>query len=186
MATDLSTSEIILGKLAARLGPVLLLVATSLPVLFIATMMGGVNIDQLILGFIVLTGAAVFGCSLALCLSVHVGRTQEALLVSYFVILMWLLAFPVAFFINGILAPMGIWIKELALLNPYVLLFEPSNPTVGATLNDYGIYLAATGGSAAFFVWLSILRLRRIVLQQFNRVQRAPRRQRNRRADVPC
>jgi ABC-type transport system involved in multi-copper enzyme maturation permease subunit len=183
MATDLSSSEIILGKLLARLWPVLLLVTTSLPVLFIATMMGGVNVDQLVLGFMVLIGAAVFGCSLALCLSVHVGRTQEALLVSYGVLLIWLLAFPIAWVIRGLFA-LGTRIDWLALSNPYVLLFEPSTPTFGATFNNYVGYLVVTIGCSSLLVLLSIIRLRRTVLHQIHRVRKSPRRKGNRRAQA--
>ena len=43
LVTDLSSSEIVLGKLAARLGPVLGLVGSSVPVLFLCTWFGGID-----------------------------------------------------------------------------------------------------------------------------------------------
>ena len=66
LATDLSDSEIVLGKLAARLMPVLGLIACSLPVLALSTLLGGIDLFALVLAFLVVVVVAVFGCSLAL------------------------------------------------------------------------------------------------------------------------
>jgi ABC-type transport system involved in multi-copper enzyme maturation permease subunit len=178
MATDMAVSEIVLGKLFARLLPVLMLVATSLPVLFIIMLMGGVNYDQLIFGFIVMVGCAVFSCALALWLSIYVGKPQEALLLAYFVIMIWLIAFPIVGFL-GIL-PAGVSIHKLALLNPFVLILEPGQPTFGATMFDYQVFLAVTYGLAAVFVLLGIWRLRKVVLSQENRPRQAKRQRKHR------
>src|SRR5207237_6641425 len=48
LVTDLSDSEIILGKLAARLLPVLGLMACRVPVLFLALLLGGIAPDALL------------------------------------------------------------------------------------------------------------------------------------------
>ncbi len=47
LVTDLSDAEIVLGKLAARLVPVLGLVACSLPVLALGLLLGGIDPVQL-------------------------------------------------------------------------------------------------------------------------------------------
>ena len=70
LATDLSDSEIVLGKLAARLLPVLGLVACTWPVMAISSLLGGIDPLNVTMAFGVIVVVAVLGCSLALALSV--------------------------------------------------------------------------------------------------------------------
>ncbi len=58
MATDLSDSEIVLGKLAARLLPVLGLVACTWPVMAISTLLGGIDPTALTLAFAIIVTVA--------------------------------------------------------------------------------------------------------------------------------
>lgn len=83
MVTDLSDSEIVLGKLAARLVPVLGLIGCTLPVMALLALLGGVNPDAMLGAVLVIVGVAVFGCCLALLFSLWVGKTHEALLGTY-------------------------------------------------------------------------------------------------------
>lgn len=186
LVTDLTSAEIILGKLFARLWPVLGLIATSLPVLFIASLFGGVSADWLIGGVIVLTGAAVLGCALALLISIYAGRTQDALLMTYFLLLMWLLSawlfelfwLAVVSAVQGGLARLRGTLNTprwLQVLNPFELLAAPLNPSFGVTDGDYVLYLACTFGSAAALTAVAIARLRRVVLLDANRVRRKRR-----------
>ncbi len=94
-ATDLSSAEVVLGKLAARLLPVLATVAAAVPVLAITSLFGGM--DPAVLGgsFAVVLGLAVLGCALALSLSLWGRKTHEVLLAMYFVWFGWLLLLPV-------------------------------------------------------------------------------------------
>jgi hypothetical protein len=48
LVTDLSDREIVLGKLAARLVPVLVMIAATLPVMALLTLLGGVDPDALL------------------------------------------------------------------------------------------------------------------------------------------
>src|SRR5262245_21534238 len=66
LVTDLSDGEIVLGKLAARLVPVLGLAGCTLPVMELLTLLGGVDPDALLGAFAVTLGVAVLGCCLAL------------------------------------------------------------------------------------------------------------------------
>ena len=59
LMTDLSAAEIVLGKLAARLVPVLLMLACTFPVLEILTLLGGVDPNALLGAFAVTAGVAV-------------------------------------------------------------------------------------------------------------------------------
>ena len=63
LATDLSDSEIVLGKLAARLLPVLGLVACTWPVLAISSLLGGIDPLALTMAFAVIIAVAVLGCT---------------------------------------------------------------------------------------------------------------------------
>ncbi len=91
LVTDLSDVEIVLGKLAARLTPVLVLVVATLPVMELLALLGGVDPDALLGAFLVTLGVAVLGCCLALVFSIRVRRTHEALLATYAVWGLWLL-----------------------------------------------------------------------------------------------
>jgi ABC-2 family transporter protein len=96
LMTDLSDAEIVLGKLAARLLPVLALLVCTLPMMELLTLLGGVDPSALASGFVVAVSLAVAGCSLALFFSLWLRRTHEALLATYAVLGGWLLSWPIA------------------------------------------------------------------------------------------
>jgi hypothetical protein len=102
MVTELSSAEIILGKLLARLLPVLGLLACGLPVMILAAFLGGVDPDAFLAGTVLVAGTAVLGCSLGLALSVWAERTEEALLAAYAVLVAWIAACPAWLFFNRI------------------------------------------------------------------------------------
>jgi ABC-type transport system involved in multi-copper enzyme maturation permease subunit len=95
LTTELSDSEIILGKLAARLLPMLGLVTCALPALALSTLLGGVDPLALAGVFLITVGLAVLGCTLALLFSVWAAKPYEALLATYCVYGIWLIALPV-------------------------------------------------------------------------------------------
>ncbi len=77
LVTDLTDREIVLGKLAVRLVPILVMIAATLPVMALLTLLGGVDPDALLKAFVVTFGVAVLGCCLALVFSIRVRRTHE-------------------------------------------------------------------------------------------------------------
>jgi ABC-type transport system involved in multi-copper enzyme maturation permease subunit len=81
--TDLSDTEIIFGKLMARLIPLVGLIGCSVPVMFLSTLFGGVELRPLVGSFLVLLGIALLGCTLSLLISVVARRTYEVLLVAF-------------------------------------------------------------------------------------------------------
>ena len=97
--TDLTDREIVLGKLAARLTPVMVLVAATLPVMELLSLLGGVDPDALVKAFVVTVGVGVLGCCLALVFSIWMRRTHEGL-ARYAVWGLWLLARPMLAEIN--------------------------------------------------------------------------------------
>src|SRR6516165_6494490 len=129
-ATDLTDAEVVLGKLAARLVPVLGLIACAAPVLALATLLGGVAPAMLAGAILVCLACAVFGCTLALTLSVWGRKTHEVLLATYAFGILYLLAAPIWAGLVPMLLPRWAlaWLPGyLALLpyNPVVLVLAP-------------------------------------------------------------
>ena len=91
LVTDLASSEIVLGKLAARLLPVFALVASTMPVLALAGLLGGVVIEAIVTLTVLTVSLAVLGCSLALAFSVRATKTHEVLMAVYGIEAVWVL-----------------------------------------------------------------------------------------------
>jgi ABC-type transport system involved in multi-copper enzyme maturation permease subunit len=160
LVTDLSDSEIVLGKLAARLVPVLGLVACALPLLAILSLLGGVDPDALLGGFLVTIGVAVLGCSIALVFSIWARKTHEALLGTYAVWGIWLVGRP---FVNLVNSAFG-WFLAVPprIADPYYLAFSPYWYPGRETLDDYLWFLAITTGASAVLILLAIFRIRAV------------------------
>ena len=71
--------------------PVLGLIAASMPVLALSTLLGGIDLVTLAVGFLVVVSVAIFGCSLAMALSVWARKPYEVVLAMYAVWAMVLL-----------------------------------------------------------------------------------------------
>jgi ABC-type transport system involved in multi-copper enzyme maturation permease subunit len=69
LVTDLSNTEVVVGKLFARLAPVASLVLAAVPVMAIATLLGGIVPSAIATLTAVSLAVAVFACSLALAFS---------------------------------------------------------------------------------------------------------------------
>jgi ABC-type transport system involved in multi-copper enzyme maturation permease subunit len=160
LVTDLSDPEIVLGKLASRLVPVLGLVACALPLLAILTLLGGVDPDALLGGFLVTIGVAVLGCSLALAFSLWAKRTHEALLATYAVWGIWLVGRPFVTLVNSSYG----WSLTVPprIADPYFLAFSPYWNPSSVSIEDYFWFLAITTGIAALLTAAAVLRLRAV------------------------
>ncbi len=168
LASDMTAFEFVIGKLFGRLLPVLALVIVSVPVLFITSFLGGINAELIGGGFVVLVGAGVLGSAIALLMSLYVGRTHEALLLSFFLLFGWMILKPLAGFIPALpgTGPIARWLWAT---NPVTLLLAPLEPKLGVGLSDYVLYLTWTFGLATIITLLAIVQLRRVVLRQANR-----------------
>jgi ABC-type transport system involved in multi-copper enzyme maturation permease subunit len=183
-ATDLSDAEIVLGKLAARLVPVLGLILCATPVLSIATLFGGIDPVGVVGALLVVLACAVFGCSLALTLSVWGRKTHEVLMATYVFGILYLLSAPILAGIQGGL-PTGWWrswfptFLDLLPYNPiFLVLAAIEGPpggvrpvTFGTQATFLGLGLAASLTLVAVATW----RIRRVVLRQLGECERASR-----------
>jgi hypothetical protein len=184
LVTDLSNAEIVLGKLGVRLVPVLGLVGCVLPIMALAGLLGGV--DPLALGgsFLVTTGCAVLGCSLAMTLSVWGRKTHEVLMLTYLILLLWLL-FPVLVllvvsslqFIRPWSNPSLLW-GGIRYANPFELILAPYSSPGQVDLLTYLGFLGGCLAISAWLVGLATLRIRGVALQQAGRPETRPRRRR--------
>jgi ABC-type transport system involved in multi-copper enzyme maturation permease subunit len=168
LATDLSSAEVVLGKLAARQLPVLATIAAALPVLAITSLFGGIDPGALGGSFAVIVGLAVIGCALALSLSLWGRKTHEVLLAMYFVWFCWLLLLPVWVVVTNQLVGRPLPWGWLVQTNPLMLtLFAhdasvPWSPGLAAQLR----FLAGAVVLAAGLVALTIWRLRPVCVGQ--------------------
>ncbi len=80
MVTDLSDAEIVLGKFASSLVTVLGVLACGLPVLAIASSLGGVDPVDALAGSMVIVGVAVLGVAVTMTFSVWATKSHEALM----------------------------------------------------------------------------------------------------------
>ncbi|WP_422927385.1 ABC transporter permease [Singulisphaera sp. PoT] len=92
MSTDLSNTEIVLGKLALRLITLLGTVACGLPVLAIVSTLGGVDPVDTVLDSLVIVGVVCLGATLSLTFSVWASKPHEALMATYATFAVWLMA----------------------------------------------------------------------------------------------
>ena len=163
LVTDLSDVEIVLGKLAARLTPVLVLVVATLPVMELLALLGGVDPDALLGSFLVTLGVAVLGCCLALVLSIRVRRTHEVLLATYAVWGLWLLGSAM---LQQISRATGLSLFELPrMADPFLLAFAPYWSPGSVEWHDYLGFLAGTLGISAVLALIAVTSMRRICMR---------------------
>ncbi|WZP00574.1 ABC transporter permease subunit [Isosphaeraceae bacterium EP7] len=184
-ATDLSDAEIVLGKLASRLVPVLGLILCAAPVLSIATLFGGIDPVGLVGALLVVLSCAIFGCTLALTLSVWGRKTHEVLLATYAFGVLYLLSVPLMLgFWGGRNPPWWpSWLPtlmELMNYHPIFLVLSVFNRTPPGMrpitqwthARFLGLGLSVSAGLAGIATW----QIRRVVIRQLGQVERASRR----------
>ena len=93
LASRLTNSEIILGKLFARLSHVGLFLAVGLPIFSLVILFGGVDPNYVIFSYLNSCSTAFFLASLALFVSCIARKAREAIFIAYVFQMFWLL-FP--------------------------------------------------------------------------------------------
>src|SRR6185295_16631157 len=83
LVTPLSRRQIVVGKLVAALGSLLLLIVLALPIQALAVLIGGIGIEELLAGLLLLSlTATTYGC-VGLFWSARLRTTRSAMLFSY-------------------------------------------------------------------------------------------------------
>ncbi|MGP0065657.1 MAG: ABC transporter permease subunit [Isosphaeraceae bacterium] len=172
LVTDLSDTEIVLGKLGARLLPVFGLVACSWPVMGISSLLGGIDPIALTIAFAIILAVAVLGCTMSLALSVWAKKPHEVVMAVYTCWGLILVAYPAW---NGI-ARGGVsgppqWLLKA---NPFYLAYTPYVAPNSADGWDYARFFATTLGLSAAMACLAVWRMRPATLRVKGRVDKVP------------
>jgi ABC-type transport system involved in multi-copper enzyme maturation permease subunit len=158
LATDLSNAEIVLGKLGARLVPVLGLIVCVVPILSLAGLLGGIDPLALFSSFSIAIACGVLG-----------RKAHEVLMLTYLILILWVLGpllwIMVLFSIRSSPRAPFLW-ESVNLTNPYYLAFAPYSHPGKVGLTTYLVFLAVCLGLSGLFVGLSTLRIRKVVLNQ--------------------
>jgi ABC-type transport system involved in multi-copper enzyme maturation permease subunit len=154
LVTDLSSVEIILGKLVARLIPALTLMACGLPVMFLGSLLGGIDPVAVLGAYIATTGMAVLLCTLALLLSVWGSKTHEVLAVTYFALFGWLIVYPISEVIGW--SPVAFWKAD-----PLQLTLAPYSAPGSVDWGNYLAFLGVTLLMSSALVAVAVLRVRK-------------------------
>jgi len=177
LVTDLTSREIIVGKLCARLIPTLGLVLSSVPVLMACGWFGGLDLGALLGAYTVTAGVAVFGCSLTLLLSVWGRKTHEVLIGAYVAEALILLAYGAALMIEeqlrltrGALSGTMFW------TNPFVLAYAPYLSPGAVEPADYAWFLGACLALSAVCTALGIVTVRPVTVRHGSVPQKQSRR----------
>jgi ABC-type transport system involved in multi-copper enzyme maturation permease subunit len=159
LVTELSDPEIVLGKLAARLLPILGLVACTWPVLSICSLLGGIDPTALTLAFAIILAVALLGCTMALALSVWARKPHEVVLVTYTFWTLVLLFWPIWFALSrvGWVGPPALWSLWA---NPYYLAFARYSAPHQDIFWGYFGFLALALGASCVFIILAVWRMR--------------------------
>jgi hypothetical protein len=159
LMTDLSDTEIVVGKLAARLMPVLGLVACSWPVMAISSLLGGIDPIALTVALAVILAVAVLGCTFALTLSVWARKAHEVILGTYTIFIAGLLLWPVwsgLSLARACAAPP----RWTLLANPFYVAFAPYSAPATLQGWDYAGFFGAVLGASAVLLALAVWRTR--------------------------
>ncbi len=174
LATDLSDPEIVLGKLAARLLPVLGLVACSWPVLALSSLLGGIDPIALTLAFAIILAVALVGCTMALALSVWARKPHEVVLVVYTFWMLVMVLWPIWYGLEyaGYLDPPAHW---SLVADPYYLAFAPYSVPREVADGDYLGFFAVSVGLSATLVVVAVARMRPVARRGTDENRRGPR-----------
>jgi ABC-type transport system involved in multi-copper enzyme maturation permease subunit len=158
-ATDLTNWEIVLGKLGARLLPVLSLVVATVPVLALAGLLGGIIIEAIVTLTMITLTLAVFGCTLALAISVRATKTQEVLMAVYGIEGIWVMG-PLIWMLlaqTRVCPGVPAWFVAI---NPFVLAWAPYAWPSYLNTGQLAAILAGTLALSALSVVYAVFRLR--------------------------
>jgi ABC-type transport system involved in multi-copper enzyme maturation permease subunit len=175
LVTDLSNTEIILGKLAARLISVLGLIACALPVLALCILLGGVDPGAVLGAFVVTNGIALLACTLSLTISIWGKKTHEVMMVNYLLWILALLAYPLLSALDWYWSGGGTLPPWVSLTNPFWLVFAPYAQPGISTLSDTFVFCGVCVALSALLVVVSILCVRRVAIAQAGRSERKRR-----------
>ncbi len=163
LLTDLSNAEIVLGKLAGRLLPVVGMVVCTLPVLATGSLLGGIDPLALFGGLMVAITATILVGAVTLAFSTYGTRTVEVVLATMGVEAIWLLSEPIWWQARYVFnwPDLPRWVRDL---HPFDIGFAPYGRPTEIAWYDYAVFCALTLGIAAALIGLAIARVRAVAV----------------------
>jgi ABC-type transport system involved in multi-copper enzyme maturation permease subunit len=174
LVTDLTTAEIVLGKLAARLANLLGIIASGVPVITLMVVSGGVAPEEILKAVLVIAGTALMAESLAVTISVWAKRVREALLETYGILAIWCL---VAFILRGlwywfVRSPATGWTEWI---DPFWLMALLVNRPDAVGLGDCAAFFVLAAMTSACLLTRAASRLRAVAARQAEEPARVPK-----------
>src|SRR5262249_43268618 len=126
LASRLSSTEIVVGKLAARMLHVGVFLAIGLPVTSLLSLFGGVDPLAVVLVFAGTLSTALFLSALAILVSTHARRPREAITIAYSLELVWFVG-PTTV-ASALSAAGGNWSRFYEVIRPVVDWIGPTSP----------------------------------------------------------
>lgn len=151
LLTNLSNSELVLGKLLASLLHVLVLAAGALPLFMLATWFGGVSFDQVARVFVV-TVVTVMACgSLGSVIALWREKTFQALAMTVLLLVLWLGVWEMVG--SGALGSTwaGVDVRQWALaFSPWHAVLEATRPMAFSSTSVMGVAVSGVRGIESF------------------------------------
>ncbi len=159
-ATDLRTREIVIGKIGARIVPLLGFILCPVPLALTAVALGGASWSAIVGAYAVFLALALLGATLAFTLSVFASRTHEVVLVCYF---LWGVLLGISPIWNYLFRYWGFrhppaWVKLTSPLDLSLLTYA----TMKTEWSTFGIQVLALVLSMVFCAFLIVLSSRQI------------------------
>jgi hypothetical protein len=155
LVTEVTSLEIVLGSLLARLLLVLAGVFSLVPVLALVAHLGGIPPEALVDLVVVTVASALLGCSLALVLSIGARRFHEVLVATYVLLVAWVLGYPTLFMIRmtavGGLIP-GWCMRWMLDVNPFWLALGPVVDTSASHSGEVWSFVCGTVALSAMLM----------------------------------
>jgi ABC-type transport system involved in multi-copper enzyme maturation permease subunit len=167
LLTNLSNSDLVLGKLLAGMLAVIVIIAATLPLLLVIALLGGVSTTQIIRIEMVTLASALVAGSLGSTIALWREKTFQALAMTVLLLVLWLAAWEVV----AAAAPDARWLGFPAkswsvALSPWQAVQEATRPIFPATAEQGNsidavlLFLAAAVGISALLNVLAIVRVR--------------------------
>jgi ABC-type transport system involved in multi-copper enzyme maturation permease subunit len=173
LASRLSSAEIVLGKLMARMLSLGVFLAIALPVISLLTLFGGVDPELVLVSFAGIASVAVFVASLSIWVSTNSRRVRDAVVGTYVLVLAWLIVplmveslqfmWPFGY---ALLGPVNRWLLASSPFSTVGLMLGPSVMRGSMDWSPLLYMLATQIGASVLLIFLSVWRLRPIFQKQ--------------------
>ncbi|BDI30888.1 hypothetical protein CCAX7_29390 [Capsulimonas corticalis] len=157
--TTLRPRALVAGKLVASLSYVILLLTSSIPLISLCFLLGGVSPEEVGAAYLMLICDAFFFGSVALCWSVYAANTVTSVILSYLTLVVYFcVTLPLG--LAGLFGGFGMGRISLVALNPVGAMAATSSESwYGAHAPAWGLAVLVNGGLALLACRLGVHRL---------------------------